>query len=172
MRTRYSLIAVAVVGLLVAGSLAAISAPAPKITGGGQTLNGTTGAGDTIAFVAQGFPTDDDANAARGQVQYIDRDPDAGTQIVRHGTVTCLALGTEEDENGDPIPSSGRIGGVWEERDGGGTFEIAVVDNGEGSNADDDLIGVFPEAMPDCVNDDGDDDDPTTALARGNVQVH
>lgn len=170
MRTRYSVVGVAVLSLLVAGALAATSAPAPKITGGGQTLEGTTGAGDTIAFVAQGFPTDDDENAARGQVQYIDRED--GTQIVRHGRVTCLAVGTELDENGDPIPNSGRIGGYWEERDGGGTFEIAVVDNGEGSNADDDLIGVFPEAEPDCANDDGDDDDPTTALARGNVQVH
>jgi hypothetical protein len=162
-KTRYGLIAATVVALLVAGALAAVSAPAPKVTGGGQTLNGTTGAGDTIAFVAQGFPTADDADAARGQVQYIDRDPDTGTQIVRHGTVTCLVIES---------PNSARFGGVWEERDGGGTFEIAVVDNGEGAEDDDDLIGVFPMAEPDCVNDDGDDDDATTALARGNVQVH
>jgi hypothetical protein len=148
------------------------AAPAAfKVTGGGQTLNGSTGAGDTIAFVAQQYPTADDDQAARGQVQYIDRNDD-GTKVVRHGQVQCLVAGSELDENGDPIPNSGRLAGTWEDRDGGGTFEIAVVDNGEGANADDDVIGVYPEAEPDCVNDDGDDDDATTALARGNVQVH
>jgi hypothetical protein len=157
MRTRYGLIGAAIAGLMVAGALAATSAPALKVTGGGQTLNGTEGAGDTIAFVAQDT---DGTNgiAARGQVQYIDRED--GTQTVLHGLVTCLRY---ESSN------SARFAGDWV---GGGTFEIAVTDRGEGSNAQDDLIGVFPEAEPDCANDNGDDDDATTALARGNVQVH
>jgi hypothetical protein len=157
MRIRYGLLAASIAALLAAGTIGATSAPAPKVTGGGQTLNGTTGAGDTIAFVAR--DTDGDAgDAARGQVQYIDREDDG--QTVRHGLVTCLVY---ESEN------SARFGGTWKD---GGTFEIAVTDNGEGSNASDDLIGVFPMAEPDCANDDGEDDDPTTALARGNVQVH
>jgi hypothetical protein len=157
MRTRFGLIAAAIAAALVAGASLATSAPAPKVTGGGQTLNGTEGAGDTIAFVAQ--DTDgDEGQAARGQVQYIDREDDG--QTVQHGTVSCLVY---ESEN------SARFAGTW---NGGGTFEIAVTDNGEGSNADDDLIGVFPMSEPDCANDDGDDDDATTALARGNVQVH
>jgi hypothetical protein len=157
MRTRYGLLAASIAALVVAGAVTATSAPALKVTGGGQTLNGTEGAGDTIAFVAQ--DTDGDSgDAARGQVQYIDRED--GTQTVLHGLVTCLVYETE---------NSARFAGEWKD---GGTFEIAVTDNGEGSNADDDLIGVFPEAEPDCANDDGEDDDPTTALARGNVQVH
>jgi hypothetical protein len=157
MRTRYGLIGAVIASLMVAGVVSATSAPAPKVTGGGQTLNGTEGAGDTIAFVAQ--DTDgEEGDAARGQVQYIDRED--GTQDVRHGLVTCLVYESS---------TTARFAGDWV---GAGTFEIAVTDNGEGANDDDDLIGVFPEAEPDCANDDGDDDDPTTALARGNVQVH
>ncbi len=157
MRTRHGLLAASIAALFAVGAVTATSAPALKVTGGGQTLNGTEGAGDTIAFVAQ--DTDGDAGIlARGQVQYIDRED--GTQTVRHGLVTCLVYEST---------TSARLAGEWKD---GGTFEIAVTDNGQGANDDDDLIGVFPMAQPDCVNDQGDDDDPMTALARGNVQVH
>jgi hypothetical protein len=157
MKTRYALLAGSIAVLTAVSVVSATSAPAPKVTGAGQTLEGTTGAGDTIAFVAQ--DTDGDAgNAARGQVQYVDRED--GTQTVQHGLIDCLLY---EGEN------SARFAGTWK---GGGTFEIAVTDNGQGANAEEDLIGVFPMAEPDCMNDDGPSDDAATALARGNVQVH
>src|SRR5688500_13022225 len=57
-----------------------------KVTGGGQTDVGTSGAGDTIALTAQ-----DGAAGVIGQVQYIDREGGTGAgQVVYHGTVTCL----------------------------------------------------------------------------------
>jgi hypothetical protein len=161
MRTRYMLVAAASAAVVAVSGLTAFSAPAPKVTGGGQTDVGTSGAGDTIAFVAQSKPTTENANAARGQVQYIDREADV-PQVVRHGTVTCLTIdGT-----------TARLGGVWEDRDGGGTFEIQVMDNGEGDAAPDDMIGIYPMAINDCANTDGAEDDGTVALGRGNVQVH
>jgi hypothetical protein len=152
MRTRYGLIGAVIAGLMVAGVVAATSATAPKVTGGGQTLNGSTGAGDTIAFTAQGEGED-----VRGQVQYVDR-TDSG-QTVRHGAVTCLVY---EGSN------QARLGGEWR---GGGTFEILVRDNGEG-NGTQDQIGVYPDATPDCGPTQNEDDDATVALARGNAQVH
>jgi curli biogenesis system outer membrane secretion channel CsgG len=160
MKIRYGLLAASIAALFAVGAVSATSAPAAKVTGGGQTLNGTTGAGDTIAFVAQ--DTDADAgNVARGQVQYVDR-TDTG-QTVKHGLVTCLTV----------TANSARLGGDW--ADGSGTFEVLVEDNGEGANAPDDMIGVYPTAESNCEDDDdnsGEDDDTTVALARGNAQVH
>jgi hypothetical protein len=143
---------------MVLGAVAATSAPAPKVTGGGQTLNGTEGAGDTIAFTA--IDTDgEEGNLARGQVQYVDRE-DGEPNDVRHGLVDCLVY---ESSN------RARLAGEWRD---GGTFEILVHDNGEGENAPDDMIGVYPDATPDCEPTDQEDDEATVALARGNAQVH
>lgn len=161
MRTRYALIAAFSAAALVVGTLVAFSAPAPKVTGGGQTTDAsTTGADDTIAFVAQ--DTDGSAGKlARGQVQYVDRSGNAA-QVVRHGTVTCLVI----------TGNTARLAGYWGEQEDEDTFEIALQDNGQGSESDDDLVEVFTPAEPDCANDDGSGDDPDVALARGNVQIH
>lgn len=147
------LVAVPAIVALVAGSISALAVPAPKATGGGQTDVGTRGAGDTIAFVAQGS-----GDSVSGQTQYVDREGGTGQgQTVFHGRVTCL----EVEEN------VATLGGNWA---GGGGYEVVVIDNGNGAGQD--AIGVFPDegAMPDCERDE-DPEDETAALARGNAQV-
>ena len=118
-------------------------------TGGGQILVGDRGAGDTIAFTASGT-----ADAARGQVQYVDREGGTGQgQTVQHGTVTCI----------DVRGNVARIAGEWRD---GGTFGLYVEDTGEGDGTD--MIQITPD-LTDCA-DDREDDEPT-GLARGNAQV-
>lgn len=150
----------AVVAATAALSLIAAGSPTDRATGGGQVLVGTRGAGDTVAFTAQGSQTD-----ARGQVQYVDRDGGTGQgQSVYHGEVDCLYV-----EGNVAI-----IGGDYAERDGGARFELYVVDNGEGAAADSDVvwIGEPPsDSYCDPENYEG-DDAPDQALARGNAQVH
>lgn len=125
--------------------------PTDRATGGGQVLIGTRGgAGDTIAFTAQNRSTN------LGQVQYVDRT--ATGQTVLHGTVTCLAVSG----------TMAKIGGEWGD---GGTFQIIVIDNGEGAAASDDVVTVQNGDPATCSNEDNDDDDPI-ALARGNAQVY
>lgn len=52
------------------------------------------------------------------------------------------------------------------------TGEIHVVDNGEGSDAESDVVIVDNEPTdPNCQEDDGGNREPV-ALARGNAQVH
>jgi hypothetical protein len=125
-----------------------------RATGGGQTLVGTQGAGNTIAFTAQGTQ-----DAARGQVQVVNREAGTGRQQVRfHGTVTCLRV----EGNTAELAGVGRDGGA---------FTLYVVDNGEGANADNDLISFTRVADPSCDRDDS-DDDGSVELARGNAQVY
>jgi hypothetical protein len=128
-----------------------------RATGGGQVLVGTDGgAGDTIAFTARGTA---EPGGARGQVQYVDRTGGTGIgQTVRHGTVSCLRV----DGN------TAKIAGTWDQ---GGTFQLLVVDNGQGAAADDDLVTVQNAADPTCNQEDNDDDNQV-ALARGNAQVY
>ena len=148
---------IALVGAGVAGAALALSGATAfatqedAATGGGQILVGTDGgAGDTIAFTAQGT-----AEAAKGQVQYVDREGGTGQgQTVMHGTVTCI----------DVQDNVARIAGEWRD---GGTFGLFVQDNGEGGDASD-QIALTPD-LTDCA-DDRDDDDPV-GLARGNAQV-
>lgn len=122
-----------------------------RATGGGQVLIGTRGgAGDTIAFTAQ------DRASNLGQVQYVDRT--ATGQTTFHGTVTCLRVSG----------NMAKLAGVWRE---GGTFQVLVVDNEQGSQADDDLVTVQNNQPNDCAQDNNDSDN-TTALARGNAQVY
>lgn len=146
---------IALVGASVAGAALALSGATAfatqddAATGGGQILVGSDGgAGSTIAFTAQGT-----ADAASGQVQYVDRSGDE--QVVQHGTVTCI----------DVQGNEARIAGTWRD---GGSFGLYVQDNGEGSAADDDMIALTPD-LTGCESD-RDDNDPT-ALARGNAQV-
>ena len=148
---------ITLVGVGVAGAALALSGTSAlagqgdAATGGGQILVGTEGgAGSTIAFTAQAT-----GDAARGQVQYVDRSGEE--QVVHHGTVSCLTV----------TGNMARIGGDWRD---GGTFEIYVEDNGEGSNAaSEDMIGITENMANDCAEDD--DESEPVGLARGNAQV-
>ena len=147
---------ITLVGVGVAGAALALSGASAfagqedAATGGGQILVGTEGgAGDTIAFTAQGT-----TEAAKGQVQYVDRDGGTGQgQTVMHGTVECI----------DVQGNEARIAGTWRD---GGSFGLYVQDNGEGDGSD--MIALTPD-LTDCA-EDREDDDPT-GLARGNAQV-
>ena len=150
---------------LVVGSIAALAvpfvasagSPTDRATGGGQVLLGT-GAGNTIAFTAQGTPTD-----AKGQVQVIDRSAGTGrNQVKFHGLVECIFVDGDMAE----------IAGV--ERDSGAAFTLRVVDNGEGANASGNDMIFFDDVADDmrCASDGNDGDDMQMALARGNAQVY
>ena len=145
----------ALAGALLVPVIAVAGSSTDRATGGGQVLVGDRGAGDTIAFTARGT-----ADAASGEVQYQDREGGTGQdQTTYHGDVACLAV----DGN------TARIAGSWRD---GGPFQIYVVDNGQGSAADDDVVTVISQAPdPSCDFDEPEDDDQT-ALARGNAQVY
>lgn len=143
------------VGLVAAAALVtagvAVAGPGDAATGGGQTMVGAKGAGDTIAFTAKGT-----IDAAQGQVQYVDRTGGTGNdQVVYHGTVSCL----------DVVGNVAKIAGSWND---GGTFGLYVEDNGEGKDSTD-VVTVLPGEST-CDFDEPDDDEKT-ALARGNAQV-
>lgn len=149
------------VGLIAAMALvfASIGTAASgfKVTGGGQTDVGTSGAGDTIAFVAM-----EKGGGVHGQVQFVDREGGTGQgQIVHHGEVICLQA-VDMGEQG-----AAYFAGNWRD---GGTFEIYVEDNGEGNGAQD-MIFIDENDPPNCADESQDEDEPV-ALGRGNVQVH
>jgi hypothetical protein len=151
------LAAAGVAGMVLAAPGAQAGSPRDRATGGGQILVGERGAGDTIAFTAQGTATE-----ATGQVQFIDRTGGIGKgQVKFHGVVDCVLV------TGNTAEIAGH------ERDTLAAFTLRVVDNGEGLAADNDLI-FFDDTADDepCVQDDNDDDDATVALARGNAQVY
>ena len=161
MRIRNLLIAVAVLAMAVPG-IANAGAPLDRATGGGQILvSSDGGAGDTIAFTARNTTADSDD--AQGQVQIVDRTGGTGKDNVRmHGTVTCLRVegtmakigGTVTKSNGDTTP-----------------FTIVVQDNGQGSEAQNDTILLERVSDPSCDEEEN-DDDGNTDLARGNAQVY
>lgn len=156
MRARFSVVAVlASLSALILVTLASAGSQTDRATGGGQVLVGTRGAGDTIAFTAQGT-----AVAARGQVQYVDREGGTGQgQTVYHGVVACV----------DVEANVAKIAGTWRD---GGPFQLYVEDNGEGANAPDDIVTVISMAPePTCDFDEPEEEDQT-ALARGNAQVY
>lgn len=148
---------ITLVGVSVAGVALALSGASAfagqedAATGGGQILVGTDGgAGDTIAFTAQGT-----AEAAKGQVQYVDREGGTGqSQTVEHGTVGCI----------DVQGSVARISGEWRD---GGTFGLYVEDNGNGDGTD--IVALTPVNEENCADDP--EQENRTALARGNAQV-
>ena len=166
MRTRAS-VALAAVGLVaVFGVITAQAESAFKVTGGGQTDVGTSGPGDTIAFNAQN--TEDDF-AAKGQVQYVERDANGKIQAIFHGEVECLvAVSGTGAEDG-----AAYFAGAWTNKQTGATtdFEIYVEDHGEPNQGQDQIMIDAVDESP-CVEDDEDDDEPAAAHARGNVQVH
>ena len=141
------------VAVVLGVPLAAGAASVDKATGGGQILFATKGAGNTIAFTAQGT-----AKSAKGQVQFIDRSAGTGrSQVKYHGDVTCIVA-----EGG-----TAKVAGVLRNGD---FFNLYVEDTGEGhGNAD----PIFFDGMADtadCGFDTPSDDD-IMALARGNAQV-
>ena len=146
----------AVLALAIPLGTAVAGSGTDRATGGGQVLVSDKGAGSTIAFTAQGT-----AQAARGQIQYVDRSAGTGrSQVVKHGTVQCI----------DATGNRAKLAGTWND---GGTFELIVVDNGEGALAESDLITLQPnDTTPGCGEDDDDDDNDPVALARGNAQVY
>jgi hypothetical protein len=144
--------------VVVAFSVTAANAGSPndRVTGGGQTLVGSKGAGNTIAFTAQGTQ-----EAATGQVQVVDRSAGTGQNQTRfHGVVDCLAV----DGNRAEIIGHKRD-------DPSDLFSIYVMDNGEGAAADNDLVLLNEDPDGSCGIDD-DDDDGAVDLARGNAQVY
>jgi hypothetical protein len=141
--------------LAVPATIAFGGSATDRATGGGQILIGKS-AGHTITFTARGT-----ADAATGQVQYINRAAGTGrSQVRRHGTVSCLRV----DGN------MAKLAGTWDQG-GAGTFQLIVVDNGEGAAADPDIVTVQNMQDPTC-DDEGDDDDGQTELGRGNAQVY
>lgn len=143
--------------------VAQAGSPRDRATGGGQTLVGTGGAGNTIAFTAQNRDGGSESFAT-GQVQYIDRSVGTGQDQVRsHGVVSCLIV----------TGNTAVIGGTWTKGDRTGNFEIQVVDNGEGVAASNDVITIDDVAKnADCSRDDNDNETPDAELARGNAQVY
>jgi hypothetical protein len=154
MKLRLGLVC-ALAGALAIPVLAQAGSTTDRATGGGQVLVGDRGAGDTIAFTARGT-----SDAATGEVQYVDRDGGTGQgQSTYHGNVECL----------DVEGNRAKIAGTWES---GGPFNLYVVDNGQGSAANDDIVTVISQADdPSCDFDDPQEGDQT-ALARGNAQVY
>ena len=150
----------ALVAVLVAAAVPVTAAmagsPNDRVTGGGQTLVGTKGAGNTIAFNAQTT-----ADGAKGQVQVVDRSAGTGQSQVRfHGIVDCLTVSG----------NSAEIFGHKTE-DASDVFTIYVMDNGEGAAANNDLVFLNDDPQSPCELQD-DDDRGDVELARGNAQVY
>jgi hypothetical protein len=144
------LVAAVVPAVAIAGSAT------DRATGGGQVLFSDKGAGNTIAFTARGT-----AEAAEGRVTFIDRSVGTGqAQEKFHGIVQCLFVNDNYAE----------LAGV--ERDSGAPFTLRVWDNGEGANAENDLIFFDDVADDPRCGEEDDDDDQSLALARGNAQVY
>lgn len=159
------LISTAVLGLAVAGIGTATAAPDfDKVTGGGQIIDdGVTGPGDTIAFNAQETQADGDEDAARGQLQFVQRAGAGRPEDKFHGEVTCLQV----------MDNVARIGGVITSGTRG-FFRVDLMDNGQGGMAaDNDMIKIARDAEdPFTCTFSDDDDDNQNDLARGNVKVH
>jgi hypothetical protein len=151
MRVRAILVGLAALAAMVAFAATAVAGSGTdRVTGGGQVLFSDQGAGNTIAFTAQG--TSDDA---RGQVQVNDR----ANQVKFHGIVNCLNV----------MDNMAVVSGT--NRDDGSPFQLYVIDNGQGVAADDDIVTLRQNASGDC-SDPEDEPDDSDALARGNAQVY
>jgi hypothetical protein len=167
--------------VVAAGAAAALALPlaanaetAPLlITGGGQviadTSEPTTGAGDTIAFVARQTGTEDTANNADGSLQVVNTSEARANQrpsIIFNGEVTCIR-GPEDGQDG----SVARFGGVRRAGDGPAFFVVDVVDTGD-ENRGTDMIEFRETESPDPCEDDEDGTRLNgTTLARGNLKI-
>lgn len=152
MRSRVLLVGV-LAGALAVPMVAQAGPTVDKATGGGQILIASKGAGNTIAFTAQGTST-----AAKGQVQFIDRSAGKGRdQVKYHGEVTCI----------DAVANVAKVAGTLRN---GSSFNLYVEDTGEGQGNADVIYFDSMADTPDCDFDEPDSDD-LEALARGNAQV-
>lgn len=191
-----TIVLLAIAAVLALPAAAAAQRPAEsgfKVTGGGQIIaEDARGAGDTVGFVAQEMEGDDprstgdDDDAARGQFQYNPRGQNNSQQAPEekfHGVVTCLISGgeaveneeAEDDGNVEEALREGmaRFGGYLRE-DPTRFFTVDVSDNGQGGNAEDDLILVRITDEP-CADNPEDEDnsaDELARLGRGNVKIH
>ncbi len=164
-----------------------------KVTGGGQIIaEEARGAGDTVGFNAREVAGDDprstgdDDDAARGQFQYVPRGQSTNESAPEekfHGVVTCLISGgeavrNEQDEDDNNVEEalaegSARFGGFL--RDDPETFfTVDVTDNGQGRNAEDDMILVrlTDEPCADNPEDENEEAEQMLRLGRGNVKIH
>jgi hypothetical protein len=149
----------AVVAMAVPAS-AAIAGNGDKATGGGKVLFSDNDVkASTIAFTAQGT-----TDAAKGQVQFIDRSAGTGRdQVKYHGVVDCI----EVIEN-----FGGFRKGAEDPSDPDVRFVLRVTDNGEPNQGQDMIqFDEESEATDTCGDDDDDDTTPEFALANGNAQV-
>ena len=189
MRMRNFLIAAFVLALMVPGFANAQSGL--KVTGGGQTFASSTdattgGPGDTVGFnaIAEESGAPADTLLAKGQLNFIDRDRTDVTARGRgehfRGVVTCIRLASAGDAGGAVF--GGYRQGTNPNAANAELFRVYAIDNGEGSNADndDEIIieeyngggaGSFDEESP-CDEDDDDFASEAPILARGNVQFH
>jgi len=109
-----------------------------KVTGGGQVIRFVTGNGD-IQKRIYGFNAQKGGDlVVKGQAQSSLQNPD-GSKVSFHMESTCLSvwdnnawIGTRVTQSSDEsiIPT-------------GITFLWRIVDNGQGKNADDDLVGFY-----------------------------
>jgi hypothetical protein len=127
-----------------------------RVTGGGQiNVDTDGGAGDTIAFVIQGAGSD-----VIGQFQHVDRSGGTGQGGDSwHGSPTCLEV------------MGNMAKAVIERTDDGSLYELILVDNGQGSAAENDIVTLTTDEEPGCGEDDN-DDDSQTELGRGNIQIY
>jgi hypothetical protein len=155
----------AVLALGLSGTgLAQAQAPSGyKVNGGGQafpTADDVSGAGDTLGFTAQQTAGEDDA-AARGQVQYVDRE--GGRQVANvHGTVTCLVVDGQQATIGGVLTRGGS--------EDGGFFQLDVMDSGQENRGTD--VVMFREVDEEPACDEPGDLEEAPVLARGNVTIH
>ena len=174
MRSKAVLAVTAVLALALAA--VAMAAPSPyKVTGGGQTFaDGSVGPdgkptvkgpGDTISF--QGFIAAQGVGDASGQVNIIDRS--GGTGHFK-GTVTCAFLASGDEGGGYvELRGTGRKGNNPTTQ----TFRVRIVDNGQGSAADNDMVTYdLNNPGTDCSDHEDNGDDIEFQLARGNAKIH
>jgi hypothetical protein len=169
--------AAASLSAMILASPAMAGSKTSRVTGGGQVvLSGQdlTGAGDTLAFTAQNTrSTSDDATAATGQLQYVQRS--GSSQVVAHADVTCLSV----DGN------MATLEGTWQSGPYTHEFWMQVTDSDQGTSQntgtdtiqfqpnDSDQEDSFAEgAQCGPGRNNNDDNGPNYDLARGNVQVY
>ena len=167
-------------------SAVAIAAPGQqeyKVTGGGQTFassqvdeNGkptVKGPGDTItfqAFISAASDADGPGAPATGQVNIIDRTPGAGGKGAHFkGTVTCAYVMPESQDG----MGYAELHGTGTTKNGNSTpFVVRIQDNGQGANADTDLVEFdYTDSNPQCEDEPNDEEFEFT-LARGNAKIH
>lgn len=182
MKIRITLTIAAVLSLALA-AIAVAAQTEYKVTGGGQTFastsvdeNGkptTKGPGDTItfqAFIEESSDADGPGSPATGQVNIIDRTEGAGGKGAHFRGVVHCAYVMPESQDGRGYAE---LHGEGRQKDGDLTpFVVRIQDNGQGSNAETDLVEFdYTDANPECEDEPSDEEFEFT-LARGNAKIH